>query len=72
MITVVLVVLGEIPVFSLIVLVSAPLALKNVRDMLRVEDEASPTLSVMDVRTAQLVTQFGVLFFAALVADRLL
>lgn len=72
LITVVLVVLGAIPVFSLVVLVSAPLALKNVRDMLRVEDEASPTLSTMDVRTAQLVTQFGILFFAALVAARFL
>jgi 1,4-dihydroxy-2-naphthoate octaprenyltransferase len=71
-ITVVLVVLGAIPVFSLVVLISVPLALKNVRDMLRVADENSPTLSTMDVRTAQLVTQFGVLFFAALVADRLL
>lgn len=72
LITVALVAVGWIPVFSLVVLVSAPLALKNVRDMLQVEDEASPTLSTMDVRTAQLVTQFGILFFAALVADRLL
>lgn len=72
LVTGVLVASGMIPVIATLVFLTLPVAVKNVRDMLAVEGEGSPILGTMDVRTAQLVTQFGVLFAAALLVDRLL
>ena len=71
-VTVLAVILGLFPPVTLAVLVTLPTALKNVKVFRKIQEFNSPELLTMDLRTAQLVTQFGVVFALALFVEKLL
>jgi len=71
-VTVLAVLLGLFPPVTLAVLITLPTALKNVKLFRKIQAFNSPELLTMDLRTAQLVTQFGVVFALALVVEKLI
>lgn len=60
-----------LPLFSLIVLISLPMALKNISQMLKAQAERSEEIAMLDIRTAQHHLLFGILLILSIVAGKL-
>lgn len=59
-------VLGALPLYTLVVFLSLPLALANIRTVAAAREDDLGTLAAMDIRTAQLHLLFGLLFITAI------
>ncbi|MBF0121816.1 MAG: 1,4-dihydroxy-2-naphthoate octaprenyltransferase [Candidatus Omnitrophica bacterium] len=57
---------GILPWHSLAVFLSLPLAIKNIQEILRVQEDDLKAIATMDVQTAQLHLVFGILFTLSL------
>ncbi|MFW6137737.1 MAG: 1,4-dihydroxy-2-naphthoate octaprenyltransferase [Spirochaetota bacterium] len=70
--TVIMVIFGYFPLSTLAVLLAVAAAGKNIKTMWNAEKIDSPQLAAMDKKTAPLVAQFGLLFFASVMLNALI
>jgi 1,4-dihydroxy-2-naphthoate octaprenyltransferase len=63
---------GLLHLWSLLIIISLPVALKNVKDISIAEVNNPEAIAIMDIRTAQLHMQFGLLLTIGLVLTALL
>lgn len=70
--TVFLIVFGLLDWYALIVLISLPTAIKNIKEFSNVKLNNPELIAMMDVKTAQLHMQFGLLFVIGMILSGLL
>jgi len=64
---VIMVLVGIVDYWSLITLISLPIALKNIKEISSAEVKSPEIVAIMDIKTAQLHMQFGLLLVAGLI-----
>jgi 1,4-dihydroxy-2-naphthoate polyprenyltransferase len=67
---VVMVALGSLPLFSLAVFLSSPLAVKNLKAILKAKEDDTQSMATMDIRSAQLHMVYGTLLIVSLILRR--
>jgi 1,4-dihydroxy-2-naphthoate octaprenyltransferase len=70
--TILLIGLNVINIAGLLVFLSIPVAIKNVKEFSKATSNNISPIVIMDVKTAQLHTQFGILFILAIILSKFL